>query len=63
MSNPANSEERRKLLQLLDRLDAVDPKCLPTAITSRWLHGDSGARRKIEEGIDRLPKRKPGVID
>jgi hypothetical protein len=50
MSNPANSEERRKLLELVDRLDAVDPKCLPVAIIGRWLHGDLKARGKIEAG-------------
>jgi hypothetical protein len=58
MDNSANSKERRNLLKLLDRLDAVDPKCLPTAIVGRWLHGDADARRKIEDSIDGLPKRK-----
>jgi len=61
MSNPNNSgdmDERRKLLKLLDRLDAVHPKCMPDVIVDQWVHGDIDARRKIEEAIGRLPKRK-----
>jgi hypothetical protein len=64
MSNPNNSgdlDERRKLLKLLDRLAAVDrlaaPKCMPDVIVDQWLHGDPGARRKIEDAIDRMPKK------
>ena len=64
MSNPNNSgdlDERRKLLKLLDRLAAVDrlaaPRCMPDVIVGQWLHGNSDARRKIEEAIDRMPKK------
>jgi hypothetical protein len=64
MSNPNNSgdlDERRKLLKLLDRLAAVDrlatPKCLPDVIAGQWLHGDADTRRKIEDAIDRMPKK------
>ena len=63
MSNPNNSgdlDERRKLLKLLDRLAAVDrlaaPKCMPDVIVGQW-HGNADARRKIEEAIDRMPKK------
>lgn len=61
MANPNTSsgmDERRELLKLLDRLDAVHPRCMPDVIASKWLHGDADARRKIEEAIDSLPKRK-----
>ena len=64
MSNPSNSgdlDERRKLLELLDGLTAVDrlaaPKCMPDLLVDQWLHGDAGTRRKIEEAIDRMPKK------
>jgi hypothetical protein len=65
MSKPNNSgalEERRKLFELLDRLAAVDrqaaPRRLPNDyIAGQWLHGDADTRRKIEEEIDRLPKK------
>jgi hypothetical protein len=50
-------DERRKLLKLLDRLDAVHRKCMPDVIVGQWLHGDADARRKIEEAIDRMPKK------
>jgi hypothetical protein len=56
-NNPVDMEERRKLLKLLDRLDTVDPKCMPDIFVSQWLRGDADARRKIEEEIDRLPRR------
>jgi hypothetical protein len=55
--NPADSDERRKLLRLLDRLDAVDRKCLPDVIVDRWVHGDADARRKIEEAIEHMPRK------
>ena len=63
MSNPARSGERAQLLNLLDRLDAVDraraPRFfLPDAIVDKWRVSDPEARRTIEEEIDRLPKRK-----
>ena len=68
MSNPNNSvdlNERRKLLELLellDRLAAVDiaraPKFMPDVVIYQWRHGDPEARRTIEEEIDRLPKRE-----
>lgn len=63
MSNPARSGERAQLLNLLDRLDAVDraraPKpFLPEVILYKWRCGDPEARRTIEEEVDRLPKRK-----
>jgi len=60
MANPNNSsdlDERRKLLKLLDRLDTVHRKCMPDVIVGQWLHGDADARRKIEEAIDRTPKK------
>ncbi len=65
MSNPINSgalDERRKLLKLLDRLDAVDrqaaPKHMPhDSLVDQWLHSDADTRRKIEEAVDRLPKK------
>ncbi len=64
MSHPGNSGdpgERRKLLRLLDRLDAVDrlaaPSCMPDLIVDRWLHSDADVRRKIEEEIDRMPRK------
>jgi hypothetical protein len=63
MSNPGNSSERKELLKLLDRLAAVDRqaaghrKFLPDLLVDQWLHGDAGARRKIEEAIDHLPKK------
>ena len=61
MANPNNSsgkDERRKLVALLDRLDAVQPTTGFDALIYQWLHGDADARRKIEESIDSLPKRK-----
>ena len=65
MSNPNNSvdlNERRKLLELLDRLAAVDiaraPKFMPDVAIYQWRHGDPEARRTVEEEIDRLPKRE-----
>ena len=64
MSNPHNSgdlDERRKLLKLLERLAAVDrlaaPKCMPDVIAGQWLHGDADTRRKIEDAVDRMPKK------
>ena len=60
MANPNNSgdmDERRRLLNLVDRLDAVDRKFMPEVILDRWLHGDVDARRKIEEAIDRMPRK------
>ena len=60
MANPNNSgdmDERRKLLRLLDRLDAVHLKCMPDVIVDQWLHGGADARRRIEEAIDRMPRR------
>jgi hypothetical protein len=50
-------DERRKLLRLLDRLDAVHLKCMPDVIVDQWLHGGADARRRIEEAIDRMPRR------
>ncbi len=55
--NPGALEERRRLLALLDRLDAVDPRCLPVDIAARWRLGDADARRQIEASIDHLPCR------
>jgi hypothetical protein len=60
-NGPGDLEERRKLLELLDRLAAVDrvraPKCMPDVITDQWLHGDPEGRRKIEEAISRMPRK------
>jgi hypothetical protein len=62
MANPGNSgdrdERRRNLVKLLDRLDAVHPRCMPELIVGQWLRGDADAQRKIEEAIDGMP-RKP----
>jgi hypothetical protein len=55
--NSGAMDERRKLIALLDRLDAVQPKCMPDMIVDQWVHGDADARRKIEEAIDRMPKK------
>jgi hypothetical protein len=66
MANPDNSramDERRSLLRLLDRLDDVQPgrHCIPDAIVDRWVHSDADTRRRIEDSIDGLPRRKkPG---
>jgi hypothetical protein len=30
------------------------------AIAEQWMHGDADTRRKIEEEIDRLPKKSAG---
>ena len=57
-TSPGVQEERRKLFKLLERLDDVDPKCIPTIFADQWAIGDPEARQKIEEAIDRLPKRK-----
>lgn len=57
-NNPGDMDERRKLLNLLDRLDAVHRKCMPDVIVDQWMHGNADARRKIEDSIDRLPRRK-----
>lgn len=67
MSNPSNSgalDERRRLFKLLDRLAAVDrqaaPKSMPgDVIVDQWLHSDADTRQKIEDAIDRLPKKSP----
>ena len=58
MSNPDNSGDLDEMRKLLDRLAAVDPKCLPDIIVGEWLNADPGARRKIEEEIDLLLKEK-----
>jgi hypothetical protein len=61
MSNPGNPgdmDERRRLIRLLDRLDTVHRKCMPDLIVDQWLHGDADARRKIEEAIDDMPRRR-----
>lgn len=58
MSNPNNSGSLDELRKLLDRLADVDPKCLPDVIAGQWAKADPGARRRIEEAIDRLPNRK-----
>ena len=58
MSNPNSSGDLDELRRLLDRLATVDPKCMPDVIADQWVHGDPGTRQKIEETIDRLPKRK-----
>jgi hypothetical protein len=55
--NSGAMDERRKLIALLDRLDVVQPKCMPDMIVDQWVHGDADARRKIEEAIDRMPKK------
>jgi len=65
MSDPARSGERAQLLNLLDRLDAVDraraPRpFLPAVIVGKWRLGDPEARRTIEEEIDRLPRKSTG---
>ena len=62
MSDPARSGERAQLLNLLDRLDAVDraraPRFfMPDAIVDKWRVGDPEVRRTIEEEIDRLPRK------
>jgi hypothetical protein len=65
MAKPTNQgalEERRKLFDLLDRLKAVDRppglRSMPhDAIVDQWLHSDADDRRKIEESIDRLPRK------
>ena len=62
MSNPNNSGDLNERRKLLDRLDDVDrqaaPKHMPhDGIVDQWLHGDPDARRKIEEAIDRMPKK------
>jgi hypothetical protein len=61
-TSPEAREERRKLFDLLDRLAAVDrqaaPKHMPhDAIAGQWIHGDAEARRRIEEAIDRMPRK------
>ena len=58
LNNANADDERRKLVALLDRLDAVHPTAGFDALIYQWLHGDSDVRRKIEDSIDRLPKRK-----
>jgi hypothetical protein len=61
MASPVPSgerDERRRLIDLLDRLDGVDRKCMPDVIVDRWMHGDADARAKIEQAVDRMP-RKP----
>jgi hypothetical protein len=57
MANPNNSGDMDERRKLLDRLDAVHRKCMPHVIVGQWLHGDADARRKIEEAIDRMPKK------
>jgi hypothetical protein len=61
MSNPANSDERRNLLKLLDRLAAVDrqaaPRLMGDLVVGQWLHGDADTRQKIEDAVDRAPKK------
>jgi len=59
-SNPVDMNERRNLLELLDRLADVQPgrHCMPDVLVDQWFHGDSDRRRKIEEAIGRMPKRK-----
>jgi hypothetical protein len=61
-TSPGALEERRKLFELIDRLAAVDQQAAPRHlphdyIAGQWLRGDSDTRRKIEEEIDRLPKK------
>ena len=57
MSNPNKSGERAELRKLLDRMAAVHPKCMSDVFVQGWLNGDPAARRKIEEVLDRLPKK------
>jgi hypothetical protein len=57
MANPNNSGDMDERRKLLDRLDAVHRKCMPDVIVGQWLRGDADARRKIEEAIDRMPKK------
>lgn len=58
MATARNPGERAALLALLDRLDELDPKCLPDVIAGQWVVADPEARRTIEERIDGLPRRK-----
>jgi hypothetical protein len=63
MPNPNTSgdmDERRRLIELLGRLASVQPsrECVPDLIAGQWLHGDPDTRRKIEQAIDRMPKKK-----
>ena len=56
MSHQARSGERTLLLNLLDRLDAVDRARAartfwPELIIDKWRRGDPEARRTIEEEI------------
>jgi hypothetical protein len=30
---------------------------MPDVFVDQWLHGNADARRKIEEAIDRMPKK------
>lgn len=57
MANQRNFS-RQDLLKLLDRLDDVDPRCMPDVIVGKWAVADPEARRTIEEEIDRLSRRK-----
>jgi hypothetical protein len=59
---PGAVDERRKLFELLDRLATVDRRATPRRlpddfVAGQWLHGDADTRRKIEEEIERLPKK------
>ena len=60
---PGALEERRKLFELMDRLAAVDRQAVPQRrlpddfIAGQWLHGDAATRRRIEEELDRLPRK------
>lgn len=61
-ASPEALEERRKLFALFDRLAAVDRQAAPRhmphdAIAQQWLHGDADTRRRIEEEVDRLPRK------
>jgi hypothetical protein len=61
-TSPGVQEERRKLFDLLDRLAAVDRRAAPRRlpddfVAGQWLHGDADTRRKIEEEVDRLPRK------
>ena len=60
MASPDNSRDLTGLRKLLDRVANVQPsrQCMPDLIVGQWLKGDPESRRTIEEGIDRLPKRK-----